>query len=87
MTGGDGFVAGEVTDIRATGSVTNVSEGEVTNAITYATGEKFNADNYNITREEGRLSITASQEKVTVTITGHTNTEKYDGTPKKSGRL
>ena len=84
VTGGDGFVAGEVTDIRATGSVTNVSEGEVTNAITYATGEKFNADNYNITREEGRLSITASQEKVTVTITGHTNTEKYDGTPKKA---
>ena len=84
VTGGDGFVAGEVTDIRATGSVINVSEGEVTNAITYATGEKFNADNYNITREEGRLSITASQEKVTVTITGHTNTEKYDGTPKKA---
>ena len=84
VTGGDGFVAGEVTDIRATGSVTNVSEGEVTNAITYATGETFNADNYNITREEGRLSITASQEKVTVTITGHTNTEKYDGTPKKA---
>ena len=84
MTGGDGFVAGEVTDIRATGSVTNVSEGEVTNTITYTTGEKFNADNYNITREEGKLSITASQEKVTVTITGHTNTEKYDGTPKKA---
>ena len=84
VTGGDGFVAGEVTDIRATGSVTNVSEGEVTNAITYVTGEKFNADNYNITMEEGKLSITASQEKVTVTITGHTNTEKYDGTPKKA---
>ena len=84
VAGGDGFVAGEVTDIRATGSVTNVSEGEVTNTITYTTGEKFNADNYNITREEGKLSITASQEKVTVTITGHTNTEKYDGTPKKA---
>ena len=84
VTGGDGFVAGEVTDIRATGSVTNVSEGEVTNTITYTTGEKFNADNYNITQEEGKLSITASQEKVTVTITGHTNTEKYDGTPKKA---
>ena len=84
VTGGDGFVAGEVTDIRATGSVTNVSEGEVTNTITYTTGEKFNADNYNITPEEGKLSITASQEKVTVTITGHTNTEKYDGTPKKA---
>ena len=37
VTGGDGFVAGEVTDIRATGSVTNVSEGEVTNTITYTT--------------------------------------------------
>ena len=84
VAGGDGFVAGEVTDIRATGSVTNVSEGEVTNTITYTTGEKFNADNYNITRGEGKLSITASQEKVTVTITGHTNTEKYDGTPKKA---
>ena len=84
VAGGDGFVAGEVTDIRATGSVTNVSEGEVTNTITYTTGEKFNADNYNITPEEGKLSITASQEKVTVTITGHTNTEKYDGTPKKA---
>ena len=33
--GGDGFVNGEVSDIKATGSVTNVSDGEVTNTITY----------------------------------------------------
>ena len=33
--GGDGLVEGEVTDIKATGSVTNVSEGEVPNTITY----------------------------------------------------
>ena len=55
---GDGFVDGEVTDIRATGSVTNVSEGEVTNTIEYTTTDKFKADNYNITKHEGTLTIT-----------------------------
>ena len=57
--GGDGFVTGEVTDIKATGSVTYVSEGEVTNTITYKTGEKFKDSNYAITKTEGKLSITA----------------------------
>lgn len=42
VTGGDGFVNGEVKDIKATGSVTNVSDGEVTNTITYTPNEKFN---------------------------------------------
>ena len=57
--GGDGFVTGEVTDIKATGSVTHVSEGEVTNTITYKTCEKFKDSNYAITKTEGKLSITA----------------------------
>ena len=39
--GGDGFVNGEVKDIKATGSVTNVSDGEVTNTITYTPNEKL----------------------------------------------
>ena len=56
---GDGFVAGEVSEIKATGSVTHVSEGEVTNTITYKTGEKFKDSNYAITKTEGKLSITA----------------------------
>lgn len=55
---GDGFVEGEVTDIRATGTVTNVSEGEVTNTIEYTTTDKFKANNYNITKHEGTLKIT-----------------------------
>ena len=80
--GGDGFVAGEVTDIKATGSVTHVSEGEVTNTITYTEGEKFNADNYDIQKTEGKLSITAATAKVTVTITGNKVTETYDGSEK-----
>ena len=80
--GGDGFVAGEVSDIKATGSVTHVSEGEVTNTITYTEGEKFNADNYDIQKTEGKLSITAATAKVTVTITGNKVTETYDGSEK-----
>ena len=80
--GGDGFVAGEVSDIKATGSVTYVSEGEVTNTITYTEGEKFNADNYDIQKTEGKLSITAATAKVTVTITGNKVTETYDGSEK-----
>lgn len=51
---GDGFVAGEVSDIKATGSVTHVSAGEVTNTITYTEGTNFKESNYNITKTEGQ---------------------------------
>lgn len=72
--GGMGFVTGEVTDIKATGSVTNVSEGSVTNTIVYTTTEKFVEGNYNITKAEGKLSITPLA--VTVTAKDYT---KYVG--------
>ena len=79
---GDGFVAGEVTDVKATGSVTFVREGEVTNAITYTTGEKFNADNYTITKNEGKLSITQrTGEGKTITVTAANGEKVYDGAP------
>lgn len=71
---GDGFVLGEVTDIKAIGSVTNVSEGSVTNTIVYTTTEKFVEGNYNITKAEGKLSITPLA--VTVTAKDYT---KYVG--------
>ena len=77
--GGDGFVDGEVTDIKATGSVTYVSEGEVTNTITYTEGEKFKADNYTIEKNEGKLSINPVTDKVTVKITEKSGTATYDG--------
>ena len=76
--GGDGFVDGEVTDIKATGSVTYVSEGEVTNTITYTEGTNFKESNYNITKTEGKLSITPLG-GVVVTIKGQTKTVTYDG--------
>ena len=47
---GDGFVDGEVVNVRATGSVTTVAEGEVTNTIAYDEGANFKADNYDITK-------------------------------------
>ena len=79
---GDGFVAGEVSDVKATGSVTFVHEGEVTNAITYTTGEKFNADNYTITKNEGKLSITQrTGEGKTITVTANSDEKVYDGAP------
>ena len=76
--GGDGFVAGEVSDIKATGSVTHVSAGEVTNTITYTEGTNFKESNYNITKTEGKLSITPLG-GVVVTIKGQTKTVTYDG--------
>ena len=77
--GGDGFVNGEVSDIKATGSVTNVSDGEVTNTITYTPSEKFNENNYQISKNEGKLSITAVESEVQVQIVGTTDTVGYDG--------
>ena len=79
---GDGFVAGEVTDVKATGSVTFVHEGKVTNTITFTTGEKFNADNYTITKNEGKLSITQrTGEGKTITVTANSDEKVYDGAP------
>ena len=79
---GDGFVEGEVTDLRAAGSVTTVAEGEVDNAIEYTEGDSFKAGNYNISYDVGTLMIVASDEEAIVVITGHKATFEYDGTEK-----
>ena len=79
IVGGDGFVDGEVDNLRATGSVTNVSDDKVLNKIKYDTIGNFNADNYLIYLNEGELYITPVTDEVTVTITGNTNTVTYNG--------
>lgn len=58
VKGQDGFVEGEVSDVKATGSITEA--GSVKNKITYTEGDKFNKDNYNITKDEGTLEIKAN---------------------------
>ena len=76
---GNGFVDGEVTDIHATGSVTNVSEGKVDNTITYTEGKNFNKDNYVIVLKEGTLHITPVTDEVIVIVKGNSDTVVYDG--------
>ena len=74
-----GFVKDEVKEVKATGTVTNVSEGEVTNTITYKTSDNFNSENYSITKNEGKLSITPVTDEVTVRIKGNKDTATYNG--------
>ena len=76
---GDGFVADEVSGIRATGTVTNVSDGEQSNTIVYTTSAGFKPGNYSIEKDEGTLKITPVTDKVTVTVTGNTDSVLYDG--------
>lgn len=76
---GDGFVAGEVSDIRATGTVTNVSDGEQPNTIVYTTSAGYKPGNYSIEKDEGTLTITPVTDKVTVTVTGNNGSVGYDG--------
>ena len=80
-----GFVKDEVKEVKATGSVTNVSEGEVTNTIVITEGENFKATNYSITKNEGKLSITPVTDEVTVTIKGNSKATPYNGTVQSVG--
>ena len=75
----DAVFKSEVTEIKATGSVTNVEKSPATNTITYTPGANFKEDNYNIEYKPGTLTITPVKDKVTINITGHTKTEKYSG--------
>ena len=53
---GDGFVQGEVSDVKAIGTITK--PGTVTNTIEYTPTEgKFDENNYDITLVEGKLSV------------------------------
>ena len=76
----EGFVDGEVSDIKAIGTITD--KGSVPNTITFTEGENFKASNYIIVKEAGTLTITADTTEVVVYISGNTGTEKYDGTEK-----
>lgn len=75
--GGDGFVAGEVTNIKATGTVTDVTTTPVTNTIVYDTTNNFKAANYNITKNEGTLTIYKAGDAL-ATIQA---TKNFDGNP------
>ena len=91
---GDGFVKDEVSDIKATGSVTTVSEGEVTNTITFTKKNNYKDGNYSITKKVGTLTVTPKSivpdgqdtpedEKTGITVTAPEGS-KYDGEKHKN---
>ena len=73
--GGEGFVTGEGATYNVTGSQTDVDTSS--NTFTYTLNSGTSADNYEITKTEGELSVT--QLSITVDITGKTGTSVYDG--------
>ena len=74
---GDGFVDGEVSGLMAEGSITKA--GSTSNPITYTENPAFKADNYEITIDEGTLTVTQNETEITVTAGSADKT--YDGTP------
>ena len=83
--GDTGFVTGEVSGVRATGSVTTVAQGEVTNSIAYDTNAGFNENNYAISKDEGKLSIKALAAEDGITITPNNATYIYDASSHEAG--
>ena len=73
--GGDGFVLGQgVSKYTVTGSQTDV--GSSPNEFTYKLNILTNANNYNITKKEGTLTVTPSDK---LTVTGTSYDKPYDG--------
>ena len=75
--GGDKFADGEGASYNVTGSQTEA--GSSYNTFTYTLNEGTNEDNYNITKTEGKLTVSPSADEIIVTITGHTDNKTYDG--------
>ena len=71
----DGFAAGEVSNITATGTIT--TSGSVINTITYTTAKGFKPDNYTIEMEQGTLTVLANRSEIV--ITAGSATKIYDG--------
>ena len=76
----EGFVDGEGATYDVTGSQTTV--GSSANKFTYTLNANTKAANYEITTEEGILTVISDDKEVVVQIKGNTKTEKYDGTAK-----
>ncbi len=81
---GKGFIGEEAT-AAATGKVTTVAEGEVTNTIVVKPGTGYVEENYNINREEGTLEITQASMNDTLKLTGNDVTHTYDGEEHAAG--
>lgn len=70
----------QISNIRATGSVTDVTTDPVPNTITYETSKDFIPENYVITKKEGTLTVTKNT-KAEIILTAKNASKTYDGTP------
>jgi F0F1-type ATP synthase epsilon subunit len=77
---GDGFATGEGASYNVTGSQTDV--GTSNNTFTYTLDDGTLAANYDITKTEGKLTVTALEDEIVVTITENSGSYTYDGTEK-----
>lgn len=77
-----GFAEGEGATYTFTGSQTLV--GSSANAFNYTLNEGTKAENYDIDKTEGKLTVTDREEadKYEITVTANSATETYDGTEK-----
>ena len=78
---GDEFIEGEGTGYQITGSQTLVGTSDNTFTYTLHTGTK--AENYNITTEFGKLTVTdrSEENKYPITVEANSDTKVYDGQP------
>lgn len=78
--GGDKFADGEGATYTVTGSQTLVGDSE--NFFTYTLNEGTNEANYEITKEEGKLTVTDRKTPYEITVEANSLTDTYDGTAK-----
>ena len=83
--GGQGFAEGQGATYKVTGSQTVVGKSD--NKFTYELNKGTNADNYTITKTEGKLEVTGLEDskKHTAEVTAPSNEDTYDGTKKSAG--
>ncbi len=77
---GDGFVEGEGATYREIASQTYI--GESPNTFYYTLNQGTMAENYVITTEFGKLTVTDRTDKFAITLEANSGSFKYDGTEK-----
>ena len=80
---GDGFAEGEGAVYDITGSQTQA--GSSKNGFTYELKANTKAENYQIAKAEGDLTVKPVEAKVTVTVKGNTGTKPYNGAEQSVG--
>ena len=77
QVGGSGFADGEGADVNITGTIT--AAGEADNSFEYSLKSNTLADNYVITTETGKLTVSPISTEVVVAVTGNSASVFFSG--------